>query len=418
MEEALTCPIGFEIYNDNINKPVTLDSCGHTFCIKCIQMLKIKSCPQCRKMFDKTHPNYTLIDIITSKGRHELMKIKNDETKSKLKQLEEYLNDFNNTLQQGKCLTDKNFGDLKDEITNCAKTRIEEIIQNRNKLLANVEDLEKQSVVEYEKSLLKYDTILNKFRLWEDLSINDNLTSKEKEDLNNELKYLEMKIDDCKNLNYYMFNSSYSNYDFIPMGEISSFLTRFIPNADQETILKQTNDDTSNLENKLGSELLVDVASNEVISVNLPLVYSQVTIPIISKIRLKGHSDTVHAICYVKNSNRIITGSRDKTIKIWNIETGECLATLMGHSNMISSLILVSDTKLASSSWDNLIKIWDLNTNKCIRTYKGHEKWVECLCISKSLQLISGSFDNTIKIWDLNSAACIKTLKGIVKFFI
>ena len=121
MEEALTCPIGFEIYNDNTNKPFTLDSCGHTFCIKCIQLLKIKSCPQCRKIFDKTHPNYTLIDIITSKGRHELMKIKNDETKSKLKQLEEYLTDFNNTLQQGKCLTDKNLCDLKDEIENCAK---------------------------------------------------------------------------------------------------------------------------------------------------------------------------------------------------------------------------------------------------------------------------------------------------------
>jgi WD40 repeat protein len=169
------------------------------------------------------------------------------------------------------------------------------------------------------------------------------------------------------------------------------------------------------LESKSGSEILVDIASNEMSNmfVNAPLISPQIIIPIINKIRLKGHSDTVHAVCYMKNSNRIITGSRDKTIKIWNIENGDCLTTLMGHSNMISSLILISDTKLASAGWDNLIKIWDLNTNKCIRTYKGHDKWVECLCLFKNLQLISGSFDNTIKIWDLNSTSCIKTLKGI-----
>ena len=67
------------------------------------------------------------------------------------------------------------------------------------------------------------------------------------------------------------------------------------------------------------------------------------------------------------------SGSCDKSIKIWNADTfGECLNTLIGHSEYVTSLQLLANNKLASGSCDKSIKIWNIDTSVCIRTLNGH----------------------------------------------
>jgi hypothetical protein len=309
MEEALTCPIGFEVYNDGENKPFTLDSCGHTFCIKCVQMLSVKLCPQCRKTFDRVHPNYTLIDIITSKSKAELLKIKSEEAKIKFKQLEEYLKEFEITYRQAKSMTEKNLNDLRDDITNCAKNRIDEIVLNKQRLLKQVESLEETSQSELESCVMKHDTLRGKLKTWQDLVESDSLTIKEKEELNKEIKILEAKIEDCKNVNFFMFSSSYSGYDYAPMGEISSFLTRFSPSQktqDSPNLLAPNKSNETQKSND-GSVTIENVSASYT---------NKIDFAKLTKTKLKGHTDTVHCVCYSETGNKLISGSEDKTIKV------------------------------------------------------------------------------------------------------
>ena len=74
---------------------------------------------------------------------------------------------------------------------------------------------------------------------------------------------------------------------------------------------------------------------------------------------LKGHSYSVLSVAYSPDGTKIISGSGDKTIKIWEANTGECLKTLKGHSETIFSVAYSSDgTKIISCSYDETIKIW------------------------------------------------------------
>jgi len=76
---------------------------------------------------------------------------------------------------------------------------------------------------------------------------------------------------------------------------------------------------------------------------------------------VKGHTSRVNCLVYLGNS-RLVSGSWDDTIKIWNITTRECIQTLKGHWGSVCSLAYIDDTRLASASGDNTIKIWDMPT--------------------------------------------------------
>ena len=74
---------------------------------------------------------------------------------------------------------------------------------------------------------------------------------------------------------------------------------------------------------------------------------------------LKGHKYSVNSVAYSPDGTKIISGSRDKTIKIWDANTGECLKTLKGHSDDLESVAYSPDgTKIISGSDDPTIKIW------------------------------------------------------------
>ena len=102
----------------------------------------------------------------------------------------------------------------------------------------------------------------------------------------------------------------------------------------------------------------------------------------------------------------LISGSRDKTIMIWNIKTGKLIFKLIGHDNWITSLTLMSNGMfLFSSSDDKSIIIWDLNKKKeYFKINNAHDGFVSCLdwhptqCL-----LVSGSNKNDVKIWHHNN---------------
>ena len=111
-------------------------------------------------------------------------------------------------------------------------------------------------------------------------------------------------------------------------------------------------------------------------------------------------------------SSRLASGSDDTTIKIWNLETGECIKTLTGHTNWVLSLQPLAKNRLASGSGDKTIIIWNLDTGESCKTLTGHTGYVLALQSLKNNRLASGSSDSQIKIWNLDTNKCVKTLTG------
>jgi WD40 repeat protein len=127
---------------------------------------------------------------------------------------------------------------------------------------------------------------------------------------------------------------------------------------------------------------------------------------------LTGHSHGVVSVAISPDGQTLASGSRDDTIKLWDLKTGQEIRTLTGHSFYINSVAISPDGQtLASSSSDSTIKLWDLKTGQEIRTLTGH--CCESVAISPDGQtLASSSEDSTIKLWHLKTGQEIRTLTG------
>jgi WD40 repeat protein len=122
-----------------------------------------------------------------------------------------------------------------------------------------------------------------------------------------------------------------------------------------------------------------------------------------------GHSDLISSIQIDEKSNRLISASNDKTIKIWNLESGECLKTLDHHTH---SILIIPNNKFISQPYDTTIKIWDLNSYECLKTLFGILPYVWSLCLISDNQIACGCVDGSVNIWNLDNSTKIKTFKA------
>lgn len=125
-----------------------------------------------------------------------------------------------------------------------------------------------------------------------------------------------------------------------------------------------------------------------------------------------GHTDAVRAVAVSTDGQTIVSGSSDKTIKIWDTQTGNLLRTLAGHNGPVWSVAMSPDGQtLASGSYDGTIKIWDLPTGNLLRTLPEHYDSVWSVAISADGKtLVSGSYDGKIKIWDLQTGQLLRSI--------
>ena len=77
------------------------------------------------------------------------------------------------------------------------------------------------------------------------------------------------------------------------------------------------------------------------------------------------------------DGRRIVSASDDKSLKLWDVATGACLATLKGHSESVWSVAVFPDgRRIVSASWDKTLKVWDVATGECVATLQGHSFFV------------------------------------------
>ena len=172
--------------------------------------------------------------------------------------------------------------------------------------------------------------------------------------------------------------------------------------------------------------------------------------------RLEGHRHYIASLCLSVDGRTLFSGSRDRTIKEWDLDTRQCRRTFQCHG-VVHVLMLPSDNShtLWSGSWGTIFKQWDLTTGQALRIlmpaidhtifytialsptvctlyhldtskkaivalnlhtarsgriFSGHEDTILTLCVSiDHRMLFTGAYDGTMKQWDLKTGRCVCT---------
>uniref|UniRef100_A0A8C5TSA3 F-box and WD repeat domain containing 7 n=1 Tax=Malurus cyaneus samueli TaxID=2593467 RepID=A0A8C5TSA3_9PASS len=162
---------------------------------------------------------------------------------------------------------------------------------------------------------------------------------------------------------------------------------------------------------------------------------------------LMGHVAAVRCVQY--DGRRVVSGAYDFMVKVWDPETETCLHTLQGHTNRVYSLqvfflplltqniiLFIHKVKASlpgierrkklisclclftpqsgSGSLDTSIRVWDVETGNCIHTLTGHQSLTSGMELKDNI-LVSGNADSTVKIWDIKTGQCLQTLQGKLK---
>ena len=116
----------------------------------------------------------------------------------------------------------------------------------------------------------------------------------------------------------------------------------------------------------------------------------------------KGHGDRVSSVSFSPDGQSILTGSRDKTARLWDLD-GNLLQVFKGHEDWINSVSFSPDGQsILTGSRDKTARLWDLDGN-LLQVFKGHEDWINSVSFSPDGQsILTGSRDKTSRLWDLD----------------
>ncbi|KAG2201053.1 hypothetical protein INT47_010805 [Mucor saturninus] len=169
---------------------------------------------------------------------------------------------------------------------------------------------------------------------------------------------------------------------------------------------------------------------------------------------LQGHEDSVYCLGWI-SKDILLSGSRDKTLKMWHVPTNTCIRTienehsgsilcirvdqknqlvmtgssdttctlwslpqmqpimkLTGHRHNVLDVCLVNQNRIVTSSRDHTLRVWDRETGLELRQMVGHTASVNAMEPVGRNRVVSASGDSSIKLWDIDTGECIRTMHG------
>jgi WD40 repeat protein len=132
---------------------------------------------------------------------------------------------------------------------------------------------------------------------------------------------------------------------------------------------------------------------------------------------LLAHIDAVWALAVTPDGKTAITGDSDGVMRVWDLEIGEVRETLEGHKFMVTAVAVTPDGKTAiTGSWDGTAKVWGLETGGNLKRLLNHTRDVLALAVTPDGKTaITGDSDGVMSVWDLEIGEVRETLEGHTK---
>jgi WD40 repeat protein len=129
---------------------------------------------------------------------------------------------------------------------------------------------------------------------------------------------------------------------------------------------------------------------------------------------LEGHDGAVRSVDLSRDGKWLASGGVDRTVKMWNVESGKELVTLRGHTEPVIAVAVSSDTKwVVSGSHDNTARLWDLKTGQQLRIFEGHSRPVTSVAICpKNELLVTGGEDSKARLWEIGTGKQVGIFEG------
>jgi WD40 repeat protein/serine/threonine protein kinase len=129
--------------------------------------------------------------------------------------------------------------------------------------------------------------------------------------------------------------------------------------------------------------------------------------------KFPGHTDAVTGVALSASGKRLISGSADQTVKVWDVPTGQNTFTLTGHADKVSGVAISADgARLVSGSADGTVRVWNATTGRNLLNFPGHTRGATSVALrSDGQRLASGSGDGTVRVWNAISGSILISRK-------
>lgn len=128
--------------------------------------------------------------------------------------------------------------------------------------------------------------------------------------------------------------------------------------------------------------------------------------------RLKGHTAKVTCIAFSPDGKRALSGSYDKTVRIWDVQSGKELRRFEEGGVIDACAFSADGRRVLSGGTDRLVRLWDVATGKEINRFKGHTQFVCSVAFSPGDHyVLSGSVGDGVRLWDVKTGKELRRLE-------